>query len=148
MLVDGVDDPVDAWIIAYLEMGGINEDNFVVFHSRVLIDPVGVENTQVCKFAAGLLLSHGLEVALELDLFDTLILGLTKHHTTMIGTLASTTTDATSDNDVTLFGLVAKTVGLVGTSGAVDAGDFWTLAVFPRADAKEETEGVTLLVTP
>ena len=66
----------------------------------------------------------------------------------MVGTLASTTTDATPDNDISLLGLVAKTMGLVGTSGAVDAGDFGTLAVFPSADAKEETEGVTLLVTP
>ncbi len=148
MLVNGVDDPIDAWIIAYPEMGGINQDNFVIFHGRVLIDPVGVEDTQVCKFAAGLLLGHGLEVALELDLFDTLIFGLTKDHTTMVGTLASTATDATPNNDVSLLGLVAKTVGLVGTSGAVDAGDFGTLAVFPSADAKEETEGVTLLVTP
>jgi hypothetical protein len=148
MLVHGVDNPIDTRVVAYPEMGGINQNNFVVFHGRVLVDPVGVENAQVGEFAPSLLLGNRLKIALELNLFNTLVLGLTKDHTTMVGTLASTTTDATPDNDISLLGLVAKTMGLVGTSGAVDAGDFGTLAVFPSADAKEETEGVTLLVTP
>lgn len=76
------------------------------------------------------------------------MLGLTEHHTTVVGALASSAADTASDDDISLLGLVAKTVGLVGTGGAVDAGDLGTLTILPRTDAKEETEGVALLVTP
>ena len=76
------------------------------------------------------------------------MLGLTPDHTAMILTLASTTTDSTTDNDVSLLGLVSKTVGLFGTSGSVDAGDAVSLTVFPGADTQQETKGVTLFVTP
>ena len=76
------------------------------------------------------------------------MLGLTKHHTTVVLTLTSTTTDGTTDNDVSLLGLVSKTVSLFGTSGPVDASNAVALAVFPGADAEQETKGVTLLVTP
>jgi len=148
VLVHGVDNPIDAWVIANLEMGRINQNNFIVFHGGVLVHPVGVEDTQVSKFTSHLLFGDGLKIALEFNLFNTLVLGLTKDHTTVVGTLASTTTDTTSNNDISLLGLVAKTMGLVSTGGAVDAGDFRTLTVLPGADAKEETEGVTLLVTP
>mmetsp|Transcript_28610 Transcript_28610/g.61038 ORF Transcript_28610/g.61038 Transcript_28610/m.61038 type:complete len:102 (+) Transcript_28610:549-854(+) len=76
------------------------------------------------------------------------MLGLTEDHTTMVGTLASSTADTATYDDISLLGLVSKTMGLVGTGRAVDPGDFRTLTVFPGADAKEETKGVTLLVTP
>ena len=39
-------------------------------------------------------------------------------------------------------------MGLIRTSGLVDAGDLVALTIFPSADAKEETKGVRLLVTP
>jgi hypothetical protein len=148
VLVHWVDNPIDAWVIANLEMGRINQNNFIILHSSVLVNPVGIEDTQVAKFTSHLLFGDGLKIALEFNLFNTLVLGLTKDHTTVVGTLASTTTDSTSNNDISLLGLVAKTMGLVGTCGTIDAGNFGALTVFPGADAKKETEGVTLLVTP
>ena len=40
VLMDRVDDPVDAWIAADGTMLGVNEDDFEVLVGAVLIDPV------------------------------------------------------------------------------------------------------------
>jgi len=89
-----------------------------------------------------------LKVTLELDLLDTLVLGLTENHTTVVRALASSTTDSDTDNNVSLLGLVSKTVSLLGTGRAVHTGDLGALTVLPSTDTKEETDSITLLVTP
>ena len=66
----------------------------------------------------------------------------------MVGALTSSTTDTATNDDISLLGLVAETVSLVGTGGAVHAGDLGALTVFPGANAEEEAEGVALLATP
>ena len=76
VLVDGLDDPVDAGIAADGLVGGIDEDNFVVLVGGVLVDPVGVEDAEVGAAAADTLLSSGLERALVLELVHTLVGGL------------------------------------------------------------------------
>ena len=40
MLMDGVDDPVDAWITADSTMLRVNKDDFKVLVGAVLINPV------------------------------------------------------------------------------------------------------------
>lgn len=136
VLVHGVDDPIDARVVAYPEVGWVDQNDLVIFHGGVLVDPVRVQDAQIGKFAPHLLLGHGLEVALEFNLVDALILGLTEDHTTVVGTLASSATDAASDDDVSLLGLVSETVGLVGSGGSVDARDLGALAVLPGANAE------------
>jgi hypothetical protein len=76
VLVDGVDDPVDAGIATDGLVLGVNKDDLVVLVGRVLVDPVGVENAQVGAAAADTLLSGALEGALVLELVDTLVGGL------------------------------------------------------------------------
>jgi len=76
------------------------------------------------------------------------MLGLTPNHTTVILTFAATAADGTTNDDVSLLGLVTETVGLVRAGGTRELGDAVALTVLPGADAKEEAEGVTLLVTP
>lgn len=76
VLVDGVDDPVDAGIAADGLVGGVDEDDFVVLIGRVLVDPVGVQDAQVGAAAADTLLGGRLEGALVLELVHTLIGGL------------------------------------------------------------------------
>lgn len=76
VLVDGVDDPVDAGITADGLVLGVDKDDLVVLVGRVLVDPVGVENAQVGAAAADTLLSGALEGALVLELVDTLVGGL------------------------------------------------------------------------
>jgi hypothetical protein len=74
--VNGVDDPVDAGILADGLVLRINEDDLEVLVGRVLVDPVRVENAEVGAAAADTLLSGGLEGSLVLQLVDTLVGGL------------------------------------------------------------------------
>ena len=148
VLVYGGDDPVDARIVADLLVVGVDADDFVVFHGRVLVDPVRVENAKVGVLASALFFGNILQVALKLEVVDTLVLGLTENHTTMVLSLASSTSDSGADNHVSLLGLVTEAVGLVGTGGAVAGEDVGSLTVFPSADTGQESEGIRLLVTP
>jgi len=148
VLVHGVDDPVDTRIVSDLRVIGVDHNNLVVLHGGVLVDPVRVQNTEVGILAPYLLLGYGLQVAVEFEVVDTLVLGLTEDHTTVVGTLASSAADSAADHDVSLLRLETQTVSLVGTGGSADASDLRALAVFPCADAEEETNGVALLMSP
>lgn len=74
--MDRLDDPVDAGIAADGLVLGVDQDDLVVFVGGVLVDPVGVQDTQVGGMTANTLLSGGLEGALVLELVDTLVGGL------------------------------------------------------------------------
>lgn len=76
VLVDGVDDPVDAGVDADGLVLGVHEDDLVVLVGGVLVDPVRVEDAQVGASAADTLLSGGLEGTLVLQLVYTLVGGL------------------------------------------------------------------------
>lgn len=76
VLVDGVDDPVDAGVDADGLVLGVNEDDLVVLVGGVLVDPVRVEDAQVSAAATNTLLSGGLQGALVLQLVHTLVGGL------------------------------------------------------------------------
>jgi hypothetical protein len=73
VLVDGLDDPVDARIAADGLVLGVDADDLVVLVGRILVDPVRVEDTEVGAATADTLLSSGLERALVLELVDTLV---------------------------------------------------------------------------
>jgi hypothetical protein len=73
VLVDGLDDPVDARVAANGLVLGVDADDLVVLVGRVLVDPVRVEDAEVGAAAADTLLSSGLERALVLQLVDTLV---------------------------------------------------------------------------
>ena len=76
VLVDGVDDPVDAGVDADGLVLGVDEDDLVVLVGAVLVDPVGVEDAEVGAAATDTLLGGSLEGALVLELVDTLVGGL------------------------------------------------------------------------
>ena len=76
VLVDRVDDPVDAGIATDSLVLGVDKDNFVVLVGGILVDPVRVENAQVGAAATNTLLSSALKRALVLKLVDTLVSGL------------------------------------------------------------------------
>jgi len=73
VLVDWVGDPVDAGIATDGLVLRVDEDDLEVLVGRVLVDPVGVEDTQVGATATDTLLSDGAEGALELELVHTLV---------------------------------------------------------------------------
>lgn len=71
--MDGVDDPVDTGITADSLVLRIDEDNLEVLVGRVLVDPVGVEDTKIGASTANTLFSGGTERALIFELIDTLV---------------------------------------------------------------------------
>lgn len=128
VLVDGVDDPVDAGVDADGLVLGVDHDDLVVLVGRVLVDPVGVEDAQVSTAATNTLLSGGTERALVLELVDTLVGGLAEGSTLLGRLLAATAADTDAVDDVALLGLVAETAGLVGARGAAGTVDDVQLA--------------------
>jgi hypothetical protein len=73
MLVDRIDDPVDTSIATDGFVLRVDEDDFEVLVGGVLVDPVGVENTQVGATTSDTLLSSRLEGPLILKLVHTLV---------------------------------------------------------------------------
>ena len=145
--MDRVADPVDAGIPADGLVLGVDEDDLEVLVGRVLVDPVGVQDTQVGAATADTLLSGGAQSTLVLELVDTLVGGLaymelvlfqvfrakSKHTvggTLGSGPLAATATDTDTVDDIALLGLVTETTSLVGarrTRSAVDSGQLTEL---------------------
>jgi hypothetical protein len=118
VLVNRVDDPVDASITTDGLVVGINKDNLEVLVGSILVNPVGVQDAQVSALAANTLLSGGLERALVLEVVNTLVDGLTEGGTLGGGSLTVTATDTDTVDNITLLGLVAETTGLVRARGA------------------------------
>jgi hypothetical protein len=75
VLVNWVNDPVDAWVAADGLVLRIDENDFVVLVGRVLVDPVRVQDSQVGAATTDTLLSGGFEGSLVLQLVNTLVGG-------------------------------------------------------------------------
>mmetsp|Transcript_45403 Transcript_45403/g.92753 ORF Transcript_45403/g.92753 Transcript_45403/m.92753 type:complete len:211 (+) Transcript_45403:170-802(+) len=148
VLVHGSHDPVDARVVANNHVGRIHADHLKVLIGSILVNPVGVEDSHVHGVSAGSLLGNSSEVTGVLQLVDTLVLGLSVHDTLVVGPLAATTTNSDAEHGVSLLGLVSKLVSLVGSGGTRHFLDLLALTVLPRSDTKEETQSVTLLLSP
>lgn len=116
--MDGLADPVDAGIAADSLVLRVNEDDLEVLVGGVLVDPVGVQDTQVGAAAANTLFSSGAQSTLVLELVNTLVGGLAVGGTLGDRALAATTADTDAVDNVALLGLVAETTSLVGAGGA------------------------------
>ena len=73
VLVNRVDDPVDASITTNGLVLRIDQDDLVVFVGRVLVDPVRVQDSQVRTTTAYTLLGSRFERSLVFKLVDTLV---------------------------------------------------------------------------
>jgi hypothetical protein len=73
VLVDRLDNPVDAGITTDCLVLRVNKNNFIVLVGRVLIDPVRVEDSQVGASSSNTFLGRGFEGSLVLQLVDTLV---------------------------------------------------------------------------
>jgi hypothetical protein len=74
-LVNWLDNPVDPGVTAYDCVLWVDKDDFEVFVGRILVDPVGVEDSKICAAAPNALFSCGFERSLVLELVDTLVGG-------------------------------------------------------------------------
>ena len=102
VLVHGVDNPVDARVVANSDVVGVDHDHFKVLVRGVLVHPVRVEHAQVGAPSACTLLSHATQVASKLQLVNTLVLWLTVHNALVVGSLAATTTNSYTVNYIAL----------------------------------------------
>jgi len=146
VLVDRLDDPVDAGIAADGLVLGVDKNNLVVLVGGVLVNPIGVENAQVGAAAADTLLGGRLEGALVLELVHTLVGGLAIGGTLGDGPLAATTADTDAVDDIALLGLVTKTASLVRTRRTGSTVNDLQGPVLPAADAEEEAKHIGLLL--
>jgi hypothetical protein len=74
-LVNWLDNPVDPRVTAYDCVLRVDKDDFKVFVGRILVDPVRVEDSEICATAANTLFGCGIERSLVLELVDTLVGG-------------------------------------------------------------------------
>ena len=75
-LVNRIDDPVYSRVTANSCMLWVDKDYFKILVRRVLVDPVGVQDSEICAAAANALFGCRPERSLVLELVDTLIGGL------------------------------------------------------------------------
>jgi len=106
VLVNRVDDPVDAGITADSLVLRVNEDDLEVLVGRVLVDPVRIQDTQIGTTATDTLLCGGLKRSLVLQLVHTLIGWLAESSTLWYWLLATSTTNSDTVDDIALLSLV------------------------------------------
>jgi len=148
VLVDSTAEPVDLGVVSDGLVGGIDEDDFVVFISGILGNPVRVEDSEATDLSADSFFGDGSQVSGELELHDTLVGGLTADDTLSDGLLSATSSDSNSVDDVALLGLVAESSGLIGSGGSGASVDGGELSVFPGSETKNEVQDVGLLLFP
>lgn len=146
VLHGGSADPVVTGIATDGLVRGVDKDDFKVFVSGVLVDPVGVQDTQVGAATTNAFFSNATQAADGLELVNTVSSGLTHDLTLADLLLATTTTDTDAEDDNTLLSLVTQAASLVGTAGAAGAVDDVQLAVFPRTDTHDEAHNISLLL--
>ena len=129
VLVGG--DPVDSGVSSDGLVEGINKDNLVELEGSVLTNPVRVEDSEVSATSANTLLSNSSVGSGGLELVDTLVDGLAVNNTLGDGSLAATTSDSNSVDNVALLGLVSELSGLIGTGRSVDLVNDGELSVLP-----------------
>ena len=72
-LVNRVNDPIDPGITTNGFVLRVNQDDFEVFVCGILIDPIGIEHTQIRTTSSNTLLGSGLQGPLVLELIHSLI---------------------------------------------------------------------------
>ncbi len=117
VLVHSRDNPVDTRVIANGDVVRVNQDALVVFVRGILVDPVRVKHAHVTGETADTVLGNRAQVTLELQVVNTGVDWLSVHNATTVGSLATATADGDTVDGVSLLGLVAQLVCLVGTGG-------------------------------
>lgn len=109
-LVNRITNPVDARVTADGLMLRINENDFKVLVSGILVDPIRVQHTEVRAASTHTFLCRRPKGALVFQLIDTFVDGLAVSGT--LGHRSLTTTTAHSDtvNDIPLLGLFVSSI--------------------------------------
>lgn len=145
-LVDGVTDPVDSWITSDSLVRWVDHDDLVELVCRILVDPVGVEDSQVAASSGDTLLGGGSEGSLVLQVVDTHVGWLSEGRTLWSRLFSSSSSDTDSVDDISLLGLVSQSSGLVRSRWSRGSVADCELSVLPTSDSKQESQDITLLL--
>jgi hypothetical protein len=102
VLVDGVNNPVNAGVISDRDVLRIDQDYFVIFICSILVDPIRVEDSKIAAISACTFLSNTAQVSNEFELVDTLVLWLSVDDALVVRPLAATTTNGATVDDIAL----------------------------------------------
>ena len=108
VLVDGVNNPVNARVVSDRDVLRIDQDNFEIFVCSILVYPVRVEDSKVAAVSAGAFLRNTSQVSDEFELVDTLVLWLSVDDALVVGPLAATTTNGAAVDHIALYWSSAK----------------------------------------
>ena len=124
----------------------IHKNHLVILICSILINPIRIQNPQICTPSPHPFLSGNPQTLLILELIDSLIRRLAVRRS--LGHRAFTTTTANTHtvDHIALLGFVAEATGFVGTGRSRRTVDDVELAVFPAAHAEEEAENIRLFV--
>jgi len=148
MLLLRLADPLNSGISADGSMSRIHHDDFIIFVSGILADPVGIQHAQGTDFTSHALLSDRLERALELHLVDAMMSRLAVSASFGNGLLARTASDADAVDHKPLLGAVTQSARFFNARWLRSAMDARELSELPRADSEEESHHVALLLPP
>jgi len=146
VLVHWLDDPVDSWVTSDDSVLWVDEDDFEVFVCRILVDPVGVENSKIGTSPANALFSSGFEGSLVFELVHTLVCWFAVCCTLWDWLLATTSADSNAVDDIALLSFVAQATSLVRARRSSSAMDDIELTELPASDSEKESQDVGLLL--
>jgi hypothetical protein len=102
MLHHWLANPVDAWIIADHNVGRVDENNLKIFVGSILIDPIRVQHSEGTSNTPHTLFSDAAKITLEFEFINTLIFWLSVNNSLVNRSLAATTTNGNSVDDISL----------------------------------------------
>lgn len=147
VLVNWVTDPVVTSISSDSLVGWVDQDNFKVLVSRILVDPVRVQNSQVGSTTTNSFFGGSSQRSLVLQLVNTLVGWLTVSGTLWNRSLSVTTSNSDTVDNETLLGLVTQSSSLVWSRWSRGSVDNSLLSVFPDSDSLQESQDIGLFLS-
>mmetsp|Transcript_42613 Transcript_42613/g.117569 ORF Transcript_42613/g.117569 Transcript_42613/m.117569 type:complete len:192 (-) Transcript_42613:15-590(-) len=148
MLVNRINNPINARIITNSNMLRIDKNNFVILVSSILIYPVRVQYTKVTTYSTGTFFSYTAKISGEFLFIDTRVSGLTMNNTFVEWSLTATTTYSYTVKHISLFCFISKLMCFISSCGSIDFNDFFLLTIFPCSDTKKKAKNIALLLSP
>ena len=149
LLVLTGDDPIDSWVTSNSLVMWVDKDDFVELETGVLTNPVRAEHAEVRALAANTLLGDGLVCSGLFDLAHSTGVSRLSVDTSFLNvSLAASSANADSVDDIALLSLVTELSGLVWARWTLALVDDIKLSVLPGSDSQDKADKVGLLTSP
>jgi len=138
--------PVNSRVSSYCLVLRVHHDDFIVHVRWILAYPVRIQHTESTCQSTGPLLSFRSCSSLKFDLVDTFIPRFTVSCTLRHGSLAATTSQSNSIDDVPLLCSVPKSSGFIRTSRSRSSMYGSQVTQLPASYAKKKTQQIALFL--